>query len=208
MAEVILNCPQCRRSLRVTDDLVGRPVKCPACGMTFTVASGQRTSEETMTHVAANAPVPPRSHQTEARWESIEDARANARAYTMPAGILLIFAGSLSIVAGLWNMANWLLQPAKMMEDATKFEEFFGPLPPQEALQFGALLAGILTSAIALSLVVAGIQMIRLKMYPVCIAGSVLAMLNCCNPCCVFSLPLGLWSLIVLVKTDVRAAFQ
>jgi hypothetical protein len=55
---------------------------------------------------------------------------------------------------------------------------------------------------------VAGIQMIRLKMYPVCIAGSVLAMLNCCNPCCVFSLPLGLWSLIVLVRTDVRAAFQ
>jgi predicted Zn finger-like uncharacterized protein len=37
MPEVILDCPQCQRQLRVTEDLVGRPVKCPACLLTFTV---------------------------------------------------------------------------------------------------------------------------------------------------------------------------
>src|SRR5207302_1425162 len=40
MPEVILNCPQCQRQLRVTEDLVGRPVKCPACGLIFTVPMG------------------------------------------------------------------------------------------------------------------------------------------------------------------------
>ena len=40
MPEVILNCPQCECSLRVTEDLIGRLVKCPACGLTFSVPAG------------------------------------------------------------------------------------------------------------------------------------------------------------------------
>jgi hypothetical protein len=35
MAEII-SCPQCARKLRAPDDLLGRPVKCPTCGTTFT----------------------------------------------------------------------------------------------------------------------------------------------------------------------------
>jgi predicted Zn finger-like uncharacterized protein len=205
MAEVILNCPQCRRSLRVTDDLLGRLVKCPACGMTFTVSSGQRSSEQPA--VTADAPVPPGSRHPPNSWESVEDARTNARAYTVPAGTLLISAGSLSIIAALWNLANWIMHPDRVMDEAANLE-FLGPLPPKEVLQFFAILATIVTSAIALSFIFAGLQMIRLRMYPLCIIGSVLAMLNCCNPCCVLSLPLGLWSLIVLMRTDVRTAFQ
>jgi predicted Zn finger-like uncharacterized protein len=35
MAEII-SCPQCERKLRATDDLLGKQVKCPTCGTTFT----------------------------------------------------------------------------------------------------------------------------------------------------------------------------
>src|SRR5437764_749206 len=35
MAEIV-NCPQCDRKLRVPDELLGKKVKCPTCGETFT----------------------------------------------------------------------------------------------------------------------------------------------------------------------------
>ena len=35
MAEVT-SCPQCQRKLRVPDELLGKKVKCPGCGLTFT----------------------------------------------------------------------------------------------------------------------------------------------------------------------------
>src|SRR5207245_719685 len=40
MPEIFVSCPQCERPLRVPDELVGRPAKCPACGLTFAVPSG------------------------------------------------------------------------------------------------------------------------------------------------------------------------
>jgi predicted Zn finger-like uncharacterized protein len=40
MSEIILHCPQCQRLLRVTEELIGRPVKCPQCNATFSVSAG------------------------------------------------------------------------------------------------------------------------------------------------------------------------
>ncbi len=34
------------------------------------------------------------------------------------------------------------------------------------------------------------------------------AMIPCVSPCCLLGLPLGIWALIVLVKPEVKAAFQ
>ncbi len=36
MASEIVSCPECQRKLRVPGDLVGKMVKCPTCGQTFT----------------------------------------------------------------------------------------------------------------------------------------------------------------------------
>jgi predicted Zn finger-like uncharacterized protein len=36
----LIACPSCRRSLRISDDLLGELVKCPSCGTEFTAASG------------------------------------------------------------------------------------------------------------------------------------------------------------------------
>src|SRR5262245_744485 len=32
---IIANCPECDRKMRVPDDLLGKRVKCPACGTIF-----------------------------------------------------------------------------------------------------------------------------------------------------------------------------
>src|SRR5947209_5672693 len=36
MSELILNCPQCQRQLRVPGELLGKKVKCPTCEVVFT----------------------------------------------------------------------------------------------------------------------------------------------------------------------------
>src|SRR4051794_3338553 len=36
----IISCPDCDRKLRVPEDLLGKKVKCPGCGITFTATSG------------------------------------------------------------------------------------------------------------------------------------------------------------------------
>jgi len=47
MSSELVSCPECKRKLRVPTDLVGKLVKCPTCGQTFTADP------------AAHAPPPP-----------------------------------------------------------------------------------------------------------------------------------------------------
>jgi predicted Zn finger-like uncharacterized protein len=213
MAEVILNCPQCQRSLRVTDDLLGRLVKCPACGMTFTVSSGQHTQvpDEPPLALPADTPFPQRPHPTPAQesWEAAEDVRDQAKAYTGPAAIFIMIVGGLSLLAGLAQVVLSIASPDRVMENAAQLQEMFGLAPASpEVMQASSIGGGIAGSLAGVVLVLAGVQMIRLRMYPFCIIGSVLAMINCTNFCCLLGLPLGLWSLIVLIRPDVRAAFH
>ena len=59
-----------------------------------------------------------------------------------------------------------------------------------------------------LVVLIASIQMMRLRGHGLAVAGSVLAMLNLGNLCCILGLPFGIWSLLVLMRPDVRKAFQ
>jgi predicted Zn finger-like uncharacterized protein len=51
----LITCPSCSRQLRVPDELLGRRVKCPSCGETFTAA----TDEPAPPAPAPPPPVPP-----------------------------------------------------------------------------------------------------------------------------------------------------
>ena len=39
-------------------------------------------------------------------------------------------------------------------------------------------------------------------------AAAISAMIPCVSPCCLLGLPLGIWALIVLLKPEVKSAFQ
>ena len=39
-------------------------------------------------------------------------------------------------------------------------------------------------------------------------AAAIIAMIPCVSPCCLLGLPLGIWALIVLLKPEVKSAFQ
>jgi hypothetical protein len=43
MPSELVSCPECRRTLRAPDELIGKMVKCPSCGETFTANLAART---------------------------------------------------------------------------------------------------------------------------------------------------------------------
>jgi hypothetical protein len=73
MSETV-TCPSCNRPLRVPDELLGRQVKCPACGETFRAERGEAPRA---------APAPPPERPPRRRSESVapryEDEERPAR---------------------------------------------------------------------------------------------------------------------------------
>lgn len=87
-----------------------------------------------------------------------------------------------------------------------------GGLPaigPSEALLTG----GLVIISGGLSLLISGIiffgalRMGSLQNYSLAMVSSILAMVPCFSPCCVIGLPIGIWSVVVLSRPEVKGAF-
>lgn len=50
-------------------------------------------------------------------------------------------------------------------------------------------------------------RMQKLQNYQFALTASIVAMLPCISPCCVFGLPFGIWALVVLNKPEVKSQF-
>jgi predicted Zn finger-like uncharacterized protein len=220
MPEVILNCPRCQRQLRVTEDLIGRPVKCPACQMMFTVPAGvtdaQPVQPPTGTAEAPQTPMQPiEPWGTPGEFESQrsrrlprepwyeDDHEAAARAL-MPPAIALLLVGALGILFNVLRVANALIQGVPAPEDFPEaFRPFLKLVTPQ-------LLIGeaVVFLVIGLVVVAGAIQMVRHRMYPLAIAASIAALFHFDCPCCVLGIPFGIWAFVVLLRPDVRALFR
>lgn len=66
---------------------------------------------------------------------------------------------------------------------------------------------GILVALLSL---LGGIRMLSMGSYALCVAGAIGAAIPClsCSGCCCFGQIIGIWALIVLLNTEVRAAFH
>jgi hypothetical protein len=207
MAEVILNCPQCQRPLRITPALLGTLVKCPACGKTFTAptASPPEPTPGPIEVVAAQQEAfRPPEHETEP-WSAEEEAYAQGRAYALPAAVCLIVVSLLGIVV---NTLQVIIAPLMSKELYDKSMQLLpGPHPPLDEARVTLVFYGILGLVFSAVICLASVQMARLRWYPLALIGCFLAMINFSNLCCIPGLPLGLWGFIVLLRSDVRTAF-
>jgi len=50
-------------------------------------------------------------------------------------------------------------------------------------------------------------KMQQLRSYQFALTASIVAMVPCISPCCLFGLPLGIWALVVLNKPEVKSQF-
>jgi hypothetical protein len=53
-----------------------------------------------------------------------------------------------------------------------------------------------------------GIKMRKLESYGLCMAASIVAMIPCLSVCCPLGLAIGIWSLVILSKAEVKSLFH
>ena len=127
-----------------------------------------------------------------------------------PAIALMVFAvvSFLSQIGGLlWTVVAGLNIDGLQAMIESGDPEALGQVA-MTLLSTGGGCIGMLFSAIILF---AGLKMRDLQSYGLCMAGSVLTMLpcgglGCC--CCFIGIAIGGWSIMTLMKDDVKAAFQ
>jgi hypothetical protein len=222
-----LACPSCRTQLQVPDDLLGTNVQCPACGLTFQLPAGGSAQQQP----PAPSPAPPANDLGQAgqverspgprggpddyvaprrrgygphEWADEEDEAERARRLLMPPAICLLVTGSLGLMADLFQVVfAFVPRPAP----AADLPEFFREIQKGSSGPMAAVLGGLF-AVVSVVIIVAALQMMRRRTWSLAITGSILAMGNLVNCCCLLGLPAGIYALVVLNKPEVRSTFE
>jgi hypothetical protein len=66
----------------------------------------------------------------------------------------------------------------------------------------------IITGVIGVIVLIGAAKMQKLQNYQFALTASIVAIVPCISPCCVFGLPFGIWALVVLNKPEVKSQFS
>jgi hypothetical protein len=133
-----------------------------------------------------------------------------ARQLVMGPALALIVTGGLGIAVNLLKVFLWFAMPDQMQRNSAKLVELLGGADGAAAVAgpgFGRFLCMVFI-ALSLIILMAGVRMLSLHSYGLAVAGSILAMMNISECCCLLGLPVGIWALVMLMLPDVRDAFQ
>jgi len=237
MPEVV-TCPQCERKLRVPQDLLGKKVKCPTCGTTFTAEAGGAASlpdEEEAPRPSRRSAAPPPEEQYEEEprpsrrapvrsrrdddedddYDDEDDDRprrsVRRRRRSGAAQDAVNGPGVGLIVTGVLGCVG---QAAGIIMNLAG-----AGLAAGNARGAGNAMGGMVSGAmgvvfgtigllVGIFIIVAGTKMKQMQSYGLVMGGSIIAMIPCISPCCLLGLPIGIWALVILSKADVKDAFQ
>ena len=121
-----------------------------------------------------------------------------------PAIALIVF-GVLSLFASIYSVVNALINLPPTVPPNTP--EFMAEMMKSTVGPVAAIIQGVFV-IVALFILLGGIQMLRLKARGLAIAASIISMISIGSCCCVLGLPIGIWSLVILLMGDVKQAFQ
>jgi hypothetical protein len=176
------HCSGCGRLLRTGDETAGRQAQCPACGGLSLVP------------IAGAAAGGFADRADAGRTDHVA-----ARRVAGPANALIAVA-ILGMVCSLFAIAENL---ATMFGAVPAKNE---PLPP--LILAAGVAFGVVGLAIEVLILVGAVQMKRLESYGLAMTAAVFAIIPCYWPCCVLGLPLGIWALVALSDSAVKAAFR
>jgi hypothetical protein len=204
MPDDLIHCPACNFELRLPVELYGSPVECPRCHSRFTAPAPAVLP-------AADRPPPGREYDATPRpqYDYMPDPARAANAVKAPA-IILIVLSALLILGGVYGMATANNKDFQQLANdpnlSPEMRDFFEKLDDAVSPQV-KLITNLVVVLLNLLALLGAVQMLRLRTYPLAIAGTVAAMipLGCC---CVVQLPVAIWALVVLCRSEVRAAFH
>ncbi len=71
----------------------------------------------------------------------------------------------------------------------------------------GGIVIELIKVALAIFIIFAALKMKKLENHGMAMVASILALIPCFSPCCCLGIPIGIWALIVLGKTEVKSFF-
>lgn len=123
-----------------------------------------------------------------------EERQRLAMMVHLPAGFLLA-SGTLSLLS---NGAMAALGLSQELPNLNTRPDWFG---------FGLAIAFLLSSIFSVVTIVGAVQMMRFRGYVVAIIGTAFGALSA-GSCCWLGFPISVWALVILLLSDVRAAFR
>ena len=115
-------------------------------------------------------------------------------------GLLLVAAN------GLLDIVLRFLSVETAVINASRASESMRQLYSLEAtLGLFMMVVGLISSTFV---IVGAVSMLRNKHYPLAMTASILAMIPCMSPCIWIGLPIGIWSIVVLVDKKTKDAFR
>ncbi len=133
-----------------------------------------------------------------------------ARAKVNGPAIGLMIVGGIGIVLGLLGVVRGLTAPVvapppEVQQDAQAMQIF---QMVQGISGTTGVILGVIQTVVSLLTIFGGMKMRNLESYGLAMTSSILSMIPCISGCCLLGLPIGIWSIVVLSKPEVKSAFH
>lgn len=218
------DCTQCQLRLRTPDETAGKQAKCPQCGMLVPIPypGDVRADDPADTRQSHEPSKEPTGSALPGAHPFADPPLVNP--YSTPVGVVVtsrdeikrkiagpaigMLAGAIITVPIAAVNLLWLLQTG--VDEFAKELAKEAPNAGVEQLQATYVICLVLFGAMAIApfgVALGAVSMLRMRWYAMALCGTIMALLPC-GPCCVISLPFGIWGLIVLNDITVRSAFQ
>ncbi len=208
---VEFQCRECGRQLRVPDETVGKKARCPECGTIQEVVAGSSPFSDAVQEIPPKADEFPSFRPSfvpaaggENPYQSPQmTGGASAASGFLPREVILARVQGPAIALLVTAIVSLLLMVAgSVLQIVFVFAE---EGPTNEAVgNIGVMLVLVVFYGVML---LGAIRMRKLKSYGLSIVAAALAMVPC-SGCCMITLPIGIWALVVLLDQRVRSAFE
>ena len=207
MSSEIIPCPACKHPVRVPESLFGQAVRCPECKTYFTAPT---RNVDGQLGEPILLPDPPPHTMRPARVKT----PLSASPLQVP-GLFLLLVGIIGtavngVVATLVivDQDTFIAIVVKALKDNAehKKQEF----DEDAAKQSLKAMAPILVAAAGISLIplLGAVAMLRMRFWRLAVTGSIVAIVNFSNGCCLIGLPVGIYCLIKLFDPEIREIFR
>lgn len=197
-----VECPACGDGLEVGDEFRGWTVRCPSCRHEFVAQSDEPPAPRFRTAPRRRRP---RDEDDEdiIAWAE-EDIRTPAN-LTRVFGWLGILFGLLTVLLFAVLLAQAVNKPRNPRNNPGNPPGLFNNDPAELT---GNLIGACLNVGAAVLVVIGAGKMGRLESRGWAMTAAILTIIPCFNWCCLLGMPLGIWTLTVLSRPDVKEGFD
>jgi phage FluMu protein Com len=200
-------CGQCGKLLRTGDETAGRQAQCPECGTLTEVPTPGATP-------GTPPPLGPLSGQNvgSSGGAAGPSPMPGVAAYGVPAAqrvsgpaTALMVTAALGILAHVYGILYALIAVGIGIGATMTVRLWPFPMMVDRRGMAACEVFGLVMAVIVL---IGAVKMKNLENYSFAIASAIIAIVPCTSQCCLLGVPFGIWALVVLNDSSVKAAFR